>query len=182
MEIKTNRLIIREYDPGDFKPFYELVADPDIRHFSLLTTHHNVDSAIIEFNNILKERESSVRKRFILAVIAKDGGQYIGDVGFEILKQNATGGIAEIGYFLVKPAWGKGYGTEIASALINYCFSNLAVHKVVASCDKRNAASEKVMIKCGMKKEAEMKLNRYKDKEWHDELKYGILKEDWTAG
>jgi ribosomal-protein-alanine N-acetyltransferase len=64
-------------------------------------------------------------------------------------------------------------------AWIEYCFTNLGVHRVRAACDAGNPASEKVMINCGMKKEAELRLHRFQNGAWHDELQYAILKEEW---
>jgi [ribosomal protein S5]-alanine N-acetyltransferase len=179
MEITTSRLLIREYLPTDFPAFFNLVSDPVIRRFSVLKTRRDEASAKTEFDAILGEQSLTDRKRFILAVVTNPLDHYIADVGFEILKHNATGGIAEIGYFIAQEYWGRGYGTEIAKALIGYCFTALPMHKVVASCDKRNSASEKIMINCGMKKEGEFLKNRYQSDEWQDELKYGILKAAW---
>ncbi|MBN1698782.1 MAG: GNAT family N-acetyltransferase [Spirochaetales bacterium] len=179
MKIKGKRICLREYTQYDFTGFYKLVSDPLIRRLSLLRTPKTEKEAFLEFENIIADRKRQDRKRFIWGIFLLDEDVYIGDAGFEIIKHNETGGIAEIGYFLDKSYWGKGYATETASLLIEYCFTKMNIHKVVASCDMRNTPSEKVMIKCGMKKEGEFRQNRYKDNERHDELKYGILKKEW---
>ncbi len=179
MLITGKRVYIREYDQNDFQVFYKLSADPEIRRLSVFNTPKDIRDSEKEFQVILDDQKKTNRKRFIFGAFLKEDDFYIGDVGFEILKQNQMGGIAEIGYFIDKSHWGKGYATETANLLIVHCFSKYNFHKVVASCDKRNTASEKVMIKCGMKKEGEFKKQRFKNNEWFDELKYGILKEEW---
>jgi len=72
-----------------------------------------------------------------------------------------------------------GYGTEIASALLNICFSKLQMYKVVASCNLQNSQSENIMKKIGMTKEGQFRKVRYKNGRWDDELRYSILLEEW---
>lgn len=179
MQITGKRVYIREYEKNDFQKFYKLSSDPEMRRLSVFDTPKDIHDSKKEFQMIQDEQKKSSRKRFILGAFLKEDDTYIGDVGFEILKQNQRGGIAEIGYFIDRSYWSKGFATEIAALLIDHCFSEYNFHKVIASCDKRNAASEKVMIKCRMKKEGEFKKQRFKNNEWFDELKYGILKEEW---
>lgn len=179
MLITGKRVYIREYDKNDFQKFYKLSSDPEMRKLSVFSTPKDIYDSKKEFKIILDDQKKQNRKRFIMGAFLKINDIYIGDVGFEILKQNQIGGIAEIGYFIDKSQWGKGYATEIAGLLIDHCFTKYKFHKVIASCDKRNTASEKVMIKCGMKKEGEFKKQRFKNNQWFDELKYGILKEEW---
>ena len=54
------------------------------------------------------------------------------------------------------------------------------IHKVMAHCDSRNGASERVMIKSGMQKEALSRKDRYINDEWSDSLQYSILHEEWA--
>jgi len=103
----------------------------------------------------------------------------IGDVGFTVLAKNEYGGIAECGYFLQKEYWGRGMATESTRKIIEYAFSDLGLHKIIAGCDAENKASERIMIKCGMKKEGTFMKHHFRRNKWCDRLKYGLLKEDW---
>ena len=58
------------------------------------------------------------------------------------------------GYFLKKEMWGKGYGTEILKALIEFAYS-LGIHDFQGSVANENIASKRVMEKCGMKLDSE---------------------------
>lgn len=62
----------------------------------------------------------------------------------------------EINYIFNKTAWGKGYGSEIAEALIRYAFNEKGFKRVVALIDPLNVASEKVAIKVGMHHEKDV--------------------------
>ena len=56
-----------------------------------------------------------------------------------------------LGYRLRKAAWGKGYGTEVARALIRKGFTELGVQRVVATADRVNYGSRRVMEKIGLR-------------------------------
>jgi RimJ/RimL family protein N-acetyltransferase len=56
----------------------------------------------------------------------------------------------ELGYRLQRQAWGRGLATEGGRALVRYAFEELDEPAVDACADPGNAASIKVMEKCGM--------------------------------
>jgi RimJ/RimL family protein N-acetyltransferase len=57
----------------------------------------------------------------------------------------------EIGYLLVKAAWGKGFATEGARALLAYGFDSVGMNRIVAIAQVPNRASQHVMKKIGLK-------------------------------
>jgi len=56
----------------------------------------------------------------------------------------------EIGYFLKRSAWGRGYATEVCKRLLQFAFQELPLNEVVASIDEDNVASKKVLEKSGL--------------------------------
>ena len=69
-------------------------------------------------------------------------------LGLAVIKD--TDGEAEIGYMVYPDYTGKGLATEINRYLINYCRQHIPARKVVGFVDSRNAASIRVLQKCGM--------------------------------
>lgn len=59
-------------------------------------------------------------------------------------------GEAEIGYGLRRPAWGQGYATEVARALVGWALTMPEVRRVVASVSAENVASVRVLEKAGL--------------------------------
>jgi RimJ/RimL family protein N-acetyltransferase len=55
-----------------------------------------------------------------------------------------------LGYRLRRAAWNKGYATEGSAALINMGFTELGVQRVFAHVMTANAASRRVLEKCGL--------------------------------
>jgi ribosomal-protein-alanine N-acetyltransferase len=56
----------------------------------------------------------------------------------------------EIGYFLKRAAWGRGYATEVCERLLQFAFQEVSLKEVVASIDEDNVASRKVLEKSGL--------------------------------
>lgn len=63
-------------------------------------------------------------------------------------------------YALLPEALKKGYATEAASKVLEYCFDELVYEYVVASCDRANLDSQKVAQRLGMKKTEERMINQ----------------------
>lgn len=55
----------------------------------------------------------------------------------------------EIGYYLKKSAWGKGYATEVTRRLLQFAFEQMPLEEVAASFDEGNDASRNVLLKSG---------------------------------
>ena len=63
----------------------------------------------------------------------------------------------EVGYFLKRSAWGRGYATEACKRLLQFAFEDSPLTEVVATCDLGNEASRRVLAKsgfvdCGMRR------------------------------
>jgi len=132
---------------------------------------------VLDNNNVMDHKSS-----YEFAVFLSSGRNFIGFADIIIQHQFTRIKHGEIGFFLLPEYWGQGYATEIARLLVGFCFSELKMHKVVASCNVGNPQSENVMIKIGMRKEAELRKERYKNGNWDNELRYGILLEEWDQG
>ena len=89
--------------------------------------------------------------------------------------RDKTSLIVEIGWKLHTDAAGRGVATAGARMLMKYLQENYPLHKFVAHCDADNIASERIMQKLGMQKEAEFKSNFKLGATWCDEYAYGLV-------
>jgi len=148
MNIETDRLIIRSAQKVDFESLAALWADPEVTYY--MGGPRNYE----EILNILRE-DAQVNPQPVFdlwPVIEKETGQVVGDCG--ILEKNIDGrNQYEIVYVLAKSAWGKGFATEVASALKDYAFNELDLKRVTALIDPGNLKSEKVATKIGLRYE-----------------------------
>jgi len=58
-------------------------------------------------------------------------------------------GDIELGYFLKRSAWGRGYATEAARRLLQFAFEETSLQEVVATFHNENLASRNVLEKAG---------------------------------
>jgi [ribosomal protein S5]-alanine N-acetyltransferase len=177
LRINGERIYLRDHLIGDTYTFHAWMTDPLITKY--LSSHSD---SMEQSSKLLKHAINQVnaipRKDYFLAIVQVGTENVIGEAGFSIQSTAEKDGVAEMGYFLFPKYWGKGYATEAAALMIQFCFSELKLHKVTAGCDIRNTASEKVMIHCGMQKEAHFKQHRFIDGIWADRVEYAILRQD----
>lgn len=177
---ESNRLIYRKLEYNDFNLFYELYSDVRVMAHAYLDRIETREEANQIFNNILtSQNHLGTGVQYVASI--KNTDIEIGLVDYEVILNHQNGGIYEIGYFLKPEYWAQGFGTEMARSLINYLFTNSNIHKVIASCNSNNQVSENIMIKLGMNKEGFFKKVRFKNNRWEDEIRYGLLKEEWNA-
>lgn len=84
---------------------------------------------------------------------------------------------AEIGYWLGEPFWGKGITTKALQLITNYAFDTLNLNRVFAASYGFNKASIRVLEKNGFKHEGILKEAVFKNGKFHDEWRFGKLKE-----
>ena len=70
-------------------------------------------------------------------------------VGFRLLNHIQGESFIQVGFALLKLAWGHGYGTEMAAAVLRYGFIDLALPHIVAMANLENRASQHVLQKIG---------------------------------
>ena len=180
MEFCSERLYFREFNSDDYYLYSSIYSDDQVMKYAYTDRITNEEAMAEAFGKLLQSRCGKGRSYFEFAVfLRKNQEEFIGcaiillDFHLSLVKHG------EIGYYLLPKYWGRGYATEISAALTDFCFKELRVHKVVASCNANNTQSEKIMIKMGMIKEGELRKERYKNGEWVNELRYGILFDEW---
>ena len=76
-------------------------------------------------------------------------------VGFHLLNHIRGESIIQIGFTLAKPAWGAGFATEMAAAVLRYGFVELELPRIAGMADLQNHASQRVLLKIGLERRGE---------------------------
>lgn len=144
--LETQRLILRDFEPGDWDAIHALVSDLEVGRFMHFRTWGE-DKAREWFAWCLENNKQSPRDAYNWAIVVRATGDVIGWLGI--------GGMAErsCGYALRPRSWGQGYMTEALRAVIDYEFRVLGARRVRATCEVANVASARVMEKAGMRYE-----------------------------
>lgn len=87
---------------------------------------------------------------------------------------------AELGYWLAQPAWGHGFATEAAHALVDFGFRDLGLARIYAQVLAGNRASLRVLDKLGMVNEGVKRQHVHKARRLHDVVLYGLLRDEWS--
>ena len=170
--IETDRLILREFNPGDFQEVHKYASDVEVCRYSDWGPNKLEDTkAFIE--EVVKVQGNNPRNQFTLAIVVKETNVLIGACN---LIRN--GSQAEIGYSINRDYWGFGFATESAKAMLNLGFKELKLHRIYATCRPTNVGSFRVLEKIGMRREGHSREDRFFKGKWHDSFLYAILRSE----
>lgn len=139
----TQRLLLRKMEEGDSPCLFAIWSNPDVTRFMNIENFSNENQAkeMIHFLNGLSDQNKAMR----YTIIETKTNQIIGSCGFNTLDYENRK--AEIGYELDSPFWGRGYGTEAVSCLVDYAFTQLHFTRIEAEVAPENLQSIKVLQK-----------------------------------
>ena len=83
---------------------------------------------------------------YAMWMIERRDGTHVGDLCF---KGPPANGAVEIGYGILKEYRGRGYATEAVRAAVAWAFEDASVAAVEAEAETDNAASRRVLSRCG---------------------------------
>lgn len=178
MKINTDRFDLREITVEDISSIHQLNSIPEIDKFNTLGLPESILDTENLIQPLLEAQKETPRLRYIWA-IENNQNNFMGLVGVNFGKQNYKS--AEIWYKLNPDYWNKGYATEVVKQILNFCFKNLKLHRVIAGCAIENIASIRVLEKTGFVKEAHHRKILPIRGEWVDNYEYAILEEDYLS-
>jgi RimJ/RimL family protein N-acetyltransferase len=179
VNFESPRLLMRSFRDSDLEPFLAYRNDPEVFRYQGWDTPFTRQAAA-EFIAIMKEGRPGTPGEWLqLAIERKDNAEMIGDIAFHITKTNQR--TAYLGYSLARSAWGYGFASEAASKTLDYLFRVLDLHRVVADCDVKNAASIRLLEKLGFRREAHYIESFWlpENGSWGSEYLYAMLQREW---
>ncbi len=173
--IVTERLVLRRFTHDDIADVLGFVSQPSVAKVTserIPATEEGVRRYIDLQNSYQPFEKDQV---FELAVERKEDGKVIGLLGL-ICGDHGQG---EMGWVLGVEYRGQGYATEAASALMDYGFHSLGLHRIHADTGTDNPASWRMMERLGMRREGLLRGAVYEEGKWVDRYVYGILTDEW---
>ena len=149
--IETERLVLRRPTEADADAVFEAYArDPAVSRYTTWTPHRDVGDT----RRYLRQCEVGWRRGTLLTwlITQREDGRVIGSIDMRF-----EGHRAELSYVLAHAAWGGGYATEAARAVMRWARTLLELNRVWAVCDVDNAAAARVLEKLGMTREARLR-------------------------
>lgn len=173
----TERLMLRPFALADAPDVQRLAGDRDIAAMTLLIPHPYKEGLAETWIRSHPEAFKT-GKGVNFAIVLRDRDRLCGAIGLGIDIANIN---AELGYWIGKPFWGRGYCTEAARTAIRYGFAVLKLNRIHATHFAKNPASGRVMQKIGMHYEGYRRQHIWKWGQFEDVEQYGILKTDWQS-
>jgi RimJ/RimL family protein N-acetyltransferase len=146
IEINTERVLLRGWRDADLKPWAEMNADPQVRaHLGPLLTPEQAAASMQHFQEGL-DRDGYG----FWALEVRETGEFVGMAGLDAVDDDMPVSGVEIGWRLARSAWGHGYATEAALALLEYGFTTLGLAEILAITTSENLRSQAVMRRLAM--------------------------------
>lgn len=174
-KVETERLIIRNFTPEDWRDLHEYFSDEQVLKFEPYKPFSE--------EGCKEEALSRSKGDTFLAVSLKSTGKVIGNLYFS--KEDFM--TWELGYIFNSKYHRKGYATESVKAIMKYAFENLGTRRIIANCDPRNISSWKLLEAVNMRREGHLLQNIYffEDENgnplWKDTYEYGMLVDEWKT-
>lgn len=140
MIFETERLYARRLEKNDEVAFFELMSNPNVMNPIPQKPLDKTESVSKLTDLILLEKTSDTK---IWSLCIKGCNDLIGICG--VLKNDNNED--EIAYRIIERFWGKGYGTEIAKGLIDFCFVQMNSELITADVCVENVKSVKILNK-----------------------------------
>jgi ribosomal-protein-alanine N-acetyltransferase len=178
-KLKTERLVLRQLTFKDV-PWY----------FGHFNTREIVEGQDHLGPRDLNEARAELKLYFLdnfrcrsgirWGIALKGDGNLIGSAGFYKWVQPGRYQ-AEMGYDLNPAFWGKGIMTEALSAIIQYGFDKMGLHRIEVLISHHNKRSQKLIRRLGFKREGVLRDHYFVEGRFSDDVIFSLLKEEWKA-
>jgi ribosomal-protein-alanine N-acetyltransferase len=175
--LETTRLMLRPFAADDAPMVQKLAGEEEVARNTLAMPFPYLEGMAeawigTHINDFIEGKSA------IWAIVLKDSQQLIGAIGLSLQLQFL---LAEMGYWIGKEFWNKGYCTEAVTSVLGYGLNQMKLHKVTASHFGNNPASGRVMEKAGMTYEGTLRSHMMHWNEYKDLVYYGIFREEPTT-
>lgn len=172
--LETDRLLLRPWQEGDAEKLYPLAKDPAVGPAAGWLPHTGVEDSRAVIRNVLSAEGT-------FAVTLKDTGALAGCAGWMETTAHKDLHELELGYWMGRAFWGRGYAPEAVEALLRHCFEVLAQPRVWCAHYEGNEKSRRVIEKCGFRP----MFSREEDVNLFHERRmacyYAITEDEWRA-
>ena len=177
--LETERMVLRDHRPEDLASHHAPLSDPDDMYYLPEIRTHSLEESEKDLRESIREIARPDRRLYFLRMEDRKTGELIGETGYTVLQETPVGKLVHAGYFSRRKFWGQGCMTEAFREVLRFAFEENGVFRLTTGCDPENRGSERVMIKCGLRKEADMKQKVWMDGRMRDRVEYRMLKTEW---
>jgi ribosomal-protein-alanine N-acetyltransferase len=171
------KIYLRGLSESDLDPngaYFQWLNDPEVSEQNSHGRFPNSQAKARKYFDRVSRSDSII----VLAIVAKDGDQHIGNICLQDI--NWINRSAELAILIgEKDFWGKGIAEEASKLLMKHGFNELNLHRIHCATTEKNIGMQKLAVKLGMKEEGRQREVFFKHGEYLDFLTYGILHKEF---
>ena len=175
--LRGARIQLRGFRAGDVDALYVLYSDPVVTRYWSFPAWTRREQAEALLQHAMESRAAGTILCWAIADAESDG--LIGSL--TLFNINRAQGRAEIGYAMHRTHWGKGHAGNALRLALDHAFGALALRRVEADIDPRNAASCRLVERLGFCREGLLRERWLVDDALQDSAIYGLLARDWAS-
>lgn len=146
-QILTERLWLRKLEIDDIPVLVRYANNKQISdHILNMPYPYQEPDGVFRISYVVQGFRN--RSRFVFAIVLRETEELIGEVSLHLDRDKP---LAELGYWIGEPLWGRGLGTEAVKAVLQFGFQRLGLSLIFASVHEENLSSRSLLSKCGLK-------------------------------
>ncbi len=173
--LATERLVLRQFDPGDAVDVFAYAQSPAVGPMAGWPPHRTIEESRAIVQHFMRCGD-------VWAIVEKKTGRVIGSIGLHADGKREVEGSRMLGYVLGEAHWGQGYATEAAQAALRFAFEQKQCTIVSAYHFPNNSRSKRVIKKLGFAAEGTLRMaSTLPDGTVTDEACYSLTREEYFA-
>ena len=143
--MKSDRITLRSWRDSDAETLYKYASEEEVGTCAGWQPHRSVEESLSIIKTVFNNPTT-------WAIELNETGEAIGAIGYGPscdCSLPAREGEPTVGYWVAKPYWGMGICTEALQMMIDYVKMNTGIASLISGHFIDNAASGRVMEKCG---------------------------------
>ena len=175
--LQTPRLALRHLRPADAADVFAVFSDPEVMRY----WDHGPMAAPEEASAYISGIDDHFRRRELFQWGSTDRrtDRVVGTC--TLWRVSTPHQRGEIGFALGQAHWGHGFGRETVTALIDFAFDTLQLHRLEADVDPRNERSLRLLEGLGFRRDGYLRERYLVGSHRQDSVLLGLLRPDWYA-
>ena len=144
-ELQTERLLLRRIEEADAEELFRGFVNQREFLYYANKKERTLEEEKASLVGIREKYENDCYYNWLIAL--RDGGTIVGQIVLQVNEYNDS---VEFSYAIDNRHTGRGYMTEALERVKEFAFKELEVSRFQGGCCVENAASKRVMEKCGL--------------------------------
>jgi ribosomal-protein-alanine N-acetyltransferase len=159
----------------DAEAMHAFKSDPAATRFFGQDPHSDLEQTRRWVRSVLEGRKNGTSITW--AITFREDGQVIGECCLWNIDRESKR--AELGYELLRSQWKRGLMNEALIAVLDHGFTQMELNRIEANPLSINLPSQRVLARLGFKHEGTLRTRYFYNGQWHDEMWFGLLREEW---